>query len=139
MDSPKGNIYVAVVDDDASVCRALARLLREAGYQSVTYGSAEQLLGDNDRPRFGCLLLDVQLITKSGVELQEQLAASGETTPVIFITAHDDPKTREQAQRAGCAAYLRKTAPGDELLGIIRGVVDQNRTRSANAMRRPGV
>ena len=56
----------------------------------------------------------------SGIELQRQLQASGSSTPVIYITAHDEPETREQAQAAGCAAYFRKTAPGQDVLQAIR-------------------
>src|SRR5262245_7212656 len=119
MSTSDSNIYVAVVDDDASVYRTLARLLREAGFQSITYRSAEELLRDTNRPRFACLLLDIQLVEKSGIELQQQLMAAGQNTPVIFVTANDDPHTRAQAQQAGCVAYLRKTAPGEELLRVI--------------------
>jgi FixJ family two-component response regulator len=119
------NTYVAIVDDDASVCRALARLLRLSGMQAVTYASAEEFLKDEKRPRFDCLVLDIQLAELSGTDLQKHLAAAGQATPIIFITAHDDPKTRRQAERLGCLAYLRKTAPADELLRLIRGVVAQ--------------
>ena len=112
--------YVAVVDDDESVCRALSRLLRAEGIQPVSYLSAEEFLADSKRPQFDCLVLDIQLGGISGVELHRQLRASGSSTPVIYITAHDEPETREQAQSAGCAAYFRKTAPGREVLQAIR-------------------
>ena len=61
-------------------------------------------------------MLDIQLGGMSGIELHRQLQASGSSTPVIYITAHDEPETREQAQAAGCAAYFRKTAPGQDVL-----------------------
>ena len=56
----------------------------------------------------------------SGIELHRQLNASGSTIPVIYITAHDEPATREGAQAAGCVAYFRKTAPGEDVLQAIR-------------------
>jgi DNA-binding NarL/FixJ family response regulator len=56
----------------------------------------------------------------SGIELHRQLAASGSSAPVIYITAHDEPQTREHAEAAGCAAYFRKTAPGRDVLQAIR-------------------
>lgn len=115
--------YVAVVDDDVSVCRALARLLRASGIHVITYASAEELLEDRKRPAFDCLVLDVQLAELSGIELQQRLADGGQSLPTIFITANDDPAMRERAQSLGCVAYLRKTSSGSELLQIIRSAV----------------
>ena len=118
-----GNIYVAVVDDDENLCRSFARLLRAAGMQPSTYPSAEAFLADTKHPRFDCLVLDVQLLGMSGLELQKHLAAAGTAAPVIFITAYDDPQAREQAYAAGCAGYFRKTDSGSEVLEAIRRVV----------------
>ena len=59
--SAPGQTYVAVVDDDESVCRALSRLLRAEGIQPVSYLSAEAFLADTKRPQFDCLVLDIQL------------------------------------------------------------------------------
>ena len=121
-----GNRYVAVVDDDESVCRSFSRLLRMARYQPVTYCSAEEFLADRNQPRFDCLVLDVQLDGMSGLELKKRLAAVADTTPVIFITAHDNPATRTEAEASGCAGYFRKTDPGDAILDTIRIAVEQN-------------
>ncbi len=115
--------YVAVVDDDESLCRSLGRLLRASGIQSVTYPSAEDFLADTKRPRFDCLVFDIQLGGMSGIELHRQLNLSGSTIPVIYITAHDEPATREEAQVAGCAAYFRKTEPGQIVLDAIRSAI----------------
>ena len=115
--------YVAVVDDDESLCRSFSRLLRAEGMQPVTYPSAEDFLADTKRPRFDCLVFDIQLGGMSGIELHRQLNSSGSTTPVIYITAHDEPATREEAQAAGCAAYFRKTAPGEDVLQAIRSAI----------------
>jgi FixJ family two-component response regulator len=114
--------YVAVVDDDENICRSFGRLLRAAGFQPVTYDSAESFLADKKHPQFGCLVLDVQLGDMSGIELAQRLAATGGRTPVIFITAHDDPEARSAAQALGCAAYFRKTDSGKEMLDTIRRV-----------------
>ncbi len=113
-------VYVAVVDDDENVCRAFARLLRAAGFQPVTYSSAEALLEDTKRPRFDCIVLDVQLQGMSGLELCERLKAVRDATPVIFITAHDDPQARAQALATHCAGYFRKTDSAEVVLGAIR-------------------
>ncbi len=116
-------IYVAVVDDDESVCRSFGRLLRTAGFQPVSYPSAEAFLEDTKCPRFDCLVLDIQLEGMSGVELNRRLKAVKDSTPVIFITAYDEPEVRSQAQATGCAAYFRKSAPGEEVLEAIRRAI----------------
>jgi FixJ family two-component response regulator len=113
-------VYVAVVDDDESVCRSFSRVLRISGFQPVTYNSAEALLEDTRRPRFDCLVLDIQLGGMSGLELSRRLAAVRDATPVIFITAHDDPQIRAEALAAGCAAYFRKTDAAEVVLAAIR-------------------
>ena len=116
-------IYVAVVDDDQSLCRSFARLLRSAGIQPITYASAEAFLADSKRPQFDCMVFDVQLGGMSGIELAQRLTAEGGTPPFIFITAHDDKETRASAQAVGCAAYFRKNESGAEVLKAIRGTV----------------
>jgi FixJ family two-component response regulator len=113
-------IYVAVVDDDENLCRSLARLLRAAGFQPITYASAEAFLADTKHPQFDCLVLDIQLGGMSGIELAQRIAAEGRHTPVVFITAHDDPEARAEAEAAGCMAYFRKTDSGAEVLEAIR-------------------
>jgi len=114
--------YVAVVDDDENICRSFGRLLRAAGLQPVNYDSAESFLADTKHPQFGCLVLDIQLGAMSGIELAQRLSAAGERTPIIFITAHDDPQGRDAADAVGCAAYFRKTDSGKEVLETIRKV-----------------
>jgi FixJ family two-component response regulator len=118
-----GNHYVGVVDDDESLRRSVARLLRAAGMQSITYASAEEFLADETQPRFDCLVLDVQLPGISGIELRNELTAEGNSTPVLFVTAHDDPRAREEAMAGQCVGYFRKTDAGSELLNAIRHVV----------------
>jgi FixJ family two-component response regulator len=113
-------IYVAVVDDDASLCRSFGRLLRAAGIQSITYASAEAFLADKKHPQFDCLVLDIQLGGMSGIELGRQLAEEAGHAPFIFITAHDEPQAREEALASGCAAYFRKTDSGADVLATIR-------------------
>jgi FixJ family two-component response regulator len=122
MHTPK-QINIAIVDDDASLCSAMERLLRAAGFRSITYHSAEAFMENRERVQPDCILLDIQLGGMSGFELQSWLAASGSTTPVIFITAHDDPETREQARQTACIAYLRKNDPAEAVLDAIRRAV----------------
>jgi FixJ family two-component response regulator len=113
------NIYVAIVDDDESICRSLGRLLRAAKFQPITYASAEAFLEDLKHPQFDCLVLDVRLGGMSGIELHKQLTAGGSTTAVVFMTAHDDPDVRMQALASGASACLRKTVDGQALLEAV--------------------
>ena len=115
--------YVAVVDDDESVCRSLSRLLRAAHLQPITYFSAEAFLADTNHPKFDCLVLDIQLGGMSGLELRDRLSAVKYGAPVVFITAHDEPEMRAQALASGCAGYFQKTDSGAEVLAAIRSAV----------------
>jgi FixJ family two-component response regulator len=119
MDSSQ-NIYVAVVDDDESMCRSLSRLLRAAHFQAITYPSAEAFLADRKHPKFDCLVLDIQLGGMSGLQLRQRLSAVEDCTPVVFITAHDDPEVRAQVEASGCAGFFCKTDSGDDVLAAIR-------------------
>ncbi len=111
---------VAVVDDDDSLCRSLARLLRVSGIHSVVYRSAEAFLADTKQPKFDCLVLDIQLEGMSGVDLHRKLKEAGSRTPVIYITAHDALTTREEANAVGYAGYFRKTDSGEAVIQAIR-------------------
>jgi FixJ family two-component response regulator len=111
---------VYVVDDDASVCNALRRLLKSANYRVQTYGSAEEFRLADFKSNPGCLVLDIRLPGISGFELQEELQATGVRMPVIFITGHDRAGMEEQAMMLGATAYLRKPFDEEALLGAIR-------------------
>jgi FixJ family two-component response regulator len=115
-------ITVAVVDDDASLCKALRRLLSGWDMQAVTYPSAEAFLEDAHRPPLDCLILDIQLGGMSGFDLREQLRATGCSLPIVFITAQDERETRDRALETG-AAYVRKGEPGAALRQAILSAV----------------
>ena len=110
---------VIVVDDDAGLLKAVARLLAHDGIQSRTFASAEALIDSGSTQSATCLLLDIYLSGISGIELQRRLAASGSKCPVIFMTANDDETTRNDAVDAGCIAYLRKPFARDVLMDAI--------------------
>jgi FixJ family two-component response regulator len=114
---------VIVVDDNASLLKSVARLLAHHGIDSRTFASAEALLESDGVQTATCLLLDIHLGGISGIELQRRLVASGSKCPVIFMTAHDDEATRNEAINAGCIAYLRKPFASHVLLdAIAKGV-----------------
>lgn len=111
--------YVAVVDDDENVCRSVSRLLRFAGYHTITYNSAEALLEDSKKPKFDCLVLDVQLTGISGLELTDRLRGVRDTTPVVFVTGHDDANVKTRAMSLGCAGFFLKQDPAERVLTAI--------------------
>jgi FixJ family two-component response regulator len=116
--------FVAVVDDDESVRRAIKRLLRSAGLPSETFKSGDEFIEMFDsipsyRP--ACVVLDIQMPGLNGLEVQQRLAGSG--IPVIFITAHDETAVREQALAGGVAGYLRKPFNDEVLIKAIRAAM----------------
>lgn len=115
-----GNTYIAVVDDDLSVCKSLSRLLRLAQFEPVSYQSARDFLADHDHPPFDCLVLDVRMEGMSGIELLARLAAEAMHPPVIFISALNDPVARAQAEALGCAGFFSKSTPGADIIAAIR-------------------
>lgn len=111
--------YVAIVDDDESLCRSLSRLLQQAGLYPMSFPSAEDFLDDPLRAHFRCLLVDIQLGGMSGIELHQRLIAEGLRMPVIYITAYDDPEDRARALSVGCAGFFSKKDAGPEIIEAI--------------------
>jgi FixJ family two-component response regulator len=114
-----GAPVIAIVDDDASIRRALHRLVQAKGYTVESFASAREFLDAVPRCRPACLVLDVHL-NGSGFELQERLAADGLEIPIIFITAHDDDSTRRRLEKCGAVAYLWKPVDEQVLLQTIQ-------------------
>jgi FixJ family two-component response regulator len=115
--------YIAIVEDDESLCRSLARLLHAFGYHPVTYLSAEAFLDDAKRPAFDCLVADIQLSGMSGIELGQHLHERSVTIPLIFLTAHEEWETLKQSVKTPYAAFLRKTDPGKTVLAAIESSI----------------
>jgi FixJ family two-component response regulator len=111
---------IAVVDDDLGMLKAVERLLRAHGFLVMGSTSAEAFLASDASKKADCLVLDIQLDHTSGLELHRRLARSGRAVPVIFITAFEDERTRDEAIEAGCVDYLRKPFPSRLLLAAIQ-------------------
>ena len=110
---------ISIVDDDPSVRRALARLVRSWGFCPETYGSAKEFLDATHPEGVVCVILDVHLGRMSGFDLGRQLTALDAPPPIIFITAHDDATTREHIRMSGAEEYLRKPFEAQALLAAI--------------------
>jgi FixJ family two-component response regulator len=122
---PQTSPIIAIVEDDASLRRALARLLHAVGWHTVTFASAEAFLQTGLQSPPQCLVLDVRLPGMSGVELVEHFVATGLALPVIVITGHDDIQIRLRAKRAGVVAYLPKPVDEQDLLRAIERALGQ--------------
>ena len=107
------------------MCQALSRLLRTVGYVVRPYFSAEAFLDDPDHLAVRFVVADIQLRGMSGFDLQLKLQQEIPALPCAFITAHDEPATRDQARASGCVAYFRKPFPGSELLSVIKKYSDE--------------
>jgi FixJ family two-component response regulator len=107
---------VLVVDDDPGTLRGVKRLLREYGYDSVLFPSAEAFQDHDDFEAAICIILDINLADQSGIELRRRLRAAGISVPVIFITGNDTPAVRTAALESGCLAYLIKPFTAKSLI-----------------------
>jgi FixJ family two-component response regulator len=112
---PNRNV-VFVVDDDPGTLRGVKRLLREYGYESVLFPSADALQNHDDFEEAFCVILDINLNDESGIDLRRRLKAAGISLPVIYITANDDPAVRMAALESGCLAYLTKPFSAKSLI-----------------------
>jgi FixJ family two-component response regulator len=118
---------VYVVDDDASVCLALERLIRSAGYQAKSFPSALDFLGHRLSGRPSCLILDVEMPELTGLDLQRELESRGISIPIIFLTGHGTIPMSVQALKSGAADFLTKPCNDEELLQAIHGSIERNR------------
>lgn len=111
---------VVVIEDDLASQRTLTRVLRAGGFEAASYRSAEEYLATPPLAVPMALLLDLHLGGMSGLDLHRLLRRSGSTLPVVIITAFDDARSRQEAQRLGCLAYLQKPCAAETILGLLR-------------------
>ena len=116
---PNAPVQVYIVDDEPSVCTAYARLMRSAKMEPRTFASVEDFMRSDFTDENACVVSDVQFPGTSGLELPVMLGRAGHHLPVIFVTAHDTPQTRDLAQRLGAAGYFRKPVDDQALLDAI--------------------
>jgi FixJ family two-component response regulator len=103
---------ISIIDDDELVRGAVQGLVRSLGYVAAGHASAEDYLRSNEHRTSSCLITDIQMPSMSGADLQAQLIADGDVTPIIFMTAFDDENIRARVLKAGAFGYLKK--PFDE-------------------------
>ena len=114
---------ISIIDDDDSVRRTTALLIESFGFRAAAFESAQGFLKSGQLHDTSCLIVDVQMPGKNGLQLQSHLAAAGCGIPIIFITAYDDKDSRRRAMQAGAVAFLGKPFSGEQLLQAIRSTL----------------
>jgi FixJ family two-component response regulator len=131
-----GDTTIFVVDDDAAVCRGLARLLHSSGLHVETFSNAREFLA---RPAFsgtGCVILDVCMPGITGPELHERMSGKGLSLPVIFLTGHGDVPTSVKAMKKGAMDFLLKPVDDEVLLEAVRQAVRRHAAGQAREQER---
>jgi len=123
--------FAILVDDDASVREALGELLDSVGIESIAFSSAHEMLETDLPDRPSCIILDVRLPGLSGIDLQQRLASSGISTPVVFLTGHGDVAMSVQAMKAGAVDFLAKPVRDQSILDAVTTAIDTDITRRA--------
>jgi two-component system, LuxR family, response regulator FixJ len=119
---PKAPI-VAIVDDDEAVREAFSDLLLVLDLSCRTFDRAEAFMADYVPGSFDCLITDVSMPGRSGLELLERLRSLGSTMPVIIVTADASAATRSRAMKSGVQAFLTKPVKSDELIAHLRSAL----------------
>jgi FixJ family two-component response regulator len=110
---------IFLVDDDASVRKALGRLIRCAGYDVEVFGAASEYLAHDTPARPACLVLDIRMPGMTGVELQRTIIGTDMSLPIVFITGHGDEATRERTLAGGAVDVLYKPVDDQALMAAI--------------------
>jgi FixJ family two-component response regulator len=120
---------VAIIDDEPTVRAAIAVLVASKGYRTEVYASAEEFITHVTQSEAACLVVDVHLGDRTGIELGRHLVSLGYTFPMIFVTGAHDQSLQQQAMALGCIAYLYKPFAPDRLLDAIAKSVGHPKSR----------
>ncbi|MGH8619048.1 MAG: response regulator, partial [Burkholderiales bacterium] len=128
---------VFVIDDDASMRRAIERQLQTAGYAVETFASAQDYLNHPPHAGTACIVSDLRMPGLSGLDLQTSLARGGRELPIVFVSGHGDVSTTVQAMKGGAVGFLSKPFTRDDLLAAVSEALvrshDHGRARSEKA------
>ena len=116
---------IAIVDDEASVRKALLRMFRSAGYDARAFASGPEFLSTLPDYTYDCLVLDLHMPGMSGLDVQLDSTFLKAPLPTVIITAHDEPDTRQKCLAAGAGAYLCKPFDDNELLGVVADAMNK--------------
>lgn len=116
-------VVVVVVEDDDGLRVALVRLLRARCFETRAYATGEAALADRDLEGCDCLVVDLDLPAMSGLDLVDRLRRRGVTAPAVAITAHDEPRVRDDVKRRGVEHFLAKPFLGRDLVALLDSIV----------------
>jgi FixJ family two-component response regulator len=129
---PEANARVLIIDDDPEFRDSVVRLLRTVGLHTQQFSSVSDFLKADAPDGPACLVLDVRLPGRSGLELQRELAAANRQLPIIFITAHADIPMTVQAMKGGAIEFLTKPFRDQDLLDAIEAGLARDCARRAS-------
>jgi FixJ family two-component response regulator len=126
---------IVVIDDDASMRKALDNLLKSVGFEVELFASPQEFLqsGRPDRP--GCIVLDVRFPGRSGLDMQRDLGAANARLPIIFITGYGDIPMSVRAMKAGAVEFLTKPFRDQDLLDAVGTALEEDRARRSGDLR----
>lgn len=127
MSEPQANVIV--IDDDSMVRESLSSLIRSVGLKATLLASVDEFLKSGRPSGPSCLVLDVRLPGRSGLDFQRDLAAAGIRLPIVFITGHGDIPMSVQAMKDGAIEFLTKPFRDQDLLDAINQGLSQDRAR----------
>jgi FixJ family two-component response regulator len=130
---PQANASVSIIDDDPALLDSLGRLLRSVGLDTRLFASISDFLNADPPDSPTCLVLDVRLPGRSGLEFQRDLAVANREIPIIFITAHGDIPMSVQAMKGGAIEFLTKPFRDQDLIDAIQLGLSRDRARRENA------
>lgn len=128
-----GIITVHVIDDDEPLRDSLVWLLEAHGFRVRAHADAADYLASGPAPGTACLLLDVRMPGMSGVQLQDALIQRGDSTPIIFVTAHGDVPMAVEAVKKGAFDFIEKPFNEEQIVALIRRAVAQDAERRKHA------
>jgi FixJ family two-component response regulator len=114
---------IAIVDDEESVRRALARMLSVSSFTARVFASGQEFIASLENQRPDCVVLDYQMPGLTGRDVQRRLALAHISVPIIVVTGHDHPALREQCLADGAVAYLAKPLQREPLVALINNVL----------------
>jgi len=135
----KSGETVFLVDDDPAVLKSLSRLLDSAGFQPRPFGSPDAFLEAFDAAAHGCIVLDLSMPGRDGLELQDALARRGSELPVVFLTGRGDVPQSVRAMKRGAVDFLSKPVEDEVLLAAIREALGRDRERRGGREERAAI
>src|SRR5271167_4409594 len=120
-------IKVAVIDDEESVRKSLARLMKSAGIEALTFASAPEFLADPIRGSMDCIVTDMRMPDLDGLKLQEQLNQVLPDVAIVFLTGQGNISSSVRPMKAGAVDFLEKTVGDEALLATITDAAERSR------------